>query len=235
MCVCALRVCWAQSSCHQCKSRRNEVALTYCTSLLDKKNKRCRKKVSADSSRAVDRLSTAQRRQPPQHTRRTALGASHPHAVRSLAAVCAVSVARRRQFCGHCLKKFYKENPNAIPDKSSWKCPVRTALHCTRARLLHKRMAPLLLTCMRVCVCVCVGVCVCAVLGCALAAATVDCFQSCRKSATATLNRAPAQRRRTEAIASVDADCSPERALAVPCRAVLCCAALRCAALCVAV
>lgn len=32
------------SSCHQCKSRRNYVALTYCTSNLDKKNKKCRKK-----------------------------------------------------------------------------------------------------------------------------------------------------------------------------------------------
>lgn len=32
------------SSCHQCKSRRNFVALTYCTSNLDKKNKKCRKK-----------------------------------------------------------------------------------------------------------------------------------------------------------------------------------------------
>ena len=33
----------AQSSCHQCKSRRNFVALTYCCATLDKKNKRCRK------------------------------------------------------------------------------------------------------------------------------------------------------------------------------------------------
>jgi hypothetical protein len=32
------------SSCHQCKSRRNFIALTYCTSSLDKKSKRCRKK-----------------------------------------------------------------------------------------------------------------------------------------------------------------------------------------------
>jgi hypothetical protein len=32
------------SSCHQCKSRRNFTALTYCTSTLDKKNKKCRKK-----------------------------------------------------------------------------------------------------------------------------------------------------------------------------------------------
>ena len=32
------------SSCHQCKSRRNFTALTYCTSNLDKKNKSCRKK-----------------------------------------------------------------------------------------------------------------------------------------------------------------------------------------------
>src|SRR4051812_48634126 len=47
------------SSCHQCKSRRNFGALTYCTSNLDKnRSKRCRKK-----------------------------------------------------FCGHCLKKFYKESP----------------------------------------------------------------------------------------------------------------------------
>lgn len=58
------------SSCHQCKSRRNEVALTYCTSNLDKKNKKCRKK-----------------------------------------------------FCGHCLKKFYKETPQQIADKTNWKCP----------------------------------------------------------------------------------------------------------------
>ena len=46
--VCPLAWC-CQSSCHQCKSRRNEVALTYCTSLLDKKNKRCRKKVTTSS------------------------------------------------------------------------------------------------------------------------------------------------------------------------------------------
>jgi len=32
------------SSCHQCKSRRNFGHLTYCTSNLDKKNKKCRKK-----------------------------------------------------------------------------------------------------------------------------------------------------------------------------------------------
>ena len=31
------------SSCHQCKSRRNFVALSYCCATLDKKSKRCRK------------------------------------------------------------------------------------------------------------------------------------------------------------------------------------------------
>jgi hypothetical protein len=32
------------SSCHQCKSRRSLNALTFCTSALDRKNKKCRKK-----------------------------------------------------------------------------------------------------------------------------------------------------------------------------------------------
>lgn len=68
------------SSCHQCKSRRNFTALTYCTSNLDKKNKKCRKK-----------------------------------------------------FCGHCLKKFYKETPQAIADKTSWRCPSCRKLCCCAA------------------------------------------------------------------------------------------------------
>eukprot|EP00808_Paulinella_micropora_P030991 g78625.t1 len=68
------------SSCHQCKSRRNFTALTYCTSNLDKKNKKCRKK-----------------------------------------------------FCGHCLKKFYKENPGTIPDKTAWKCPSCRKICCCAA------------------------------------------------------------------------------------------------------
>jgi hypothetical protein len=68
------------SSCHQCKSRRNFTALTYCTSNLDKKNKRCRKK-----------------------------------------------------FCGHCLKKFYKENPSHIADRNNWKCPSCRKICCCAA------------------------------------------------------------------------------------------------------
>ena len=68
------------SSCHQCKSRRNDSALTYCTSNLDKKNKRCRKK-----------------------------------------------------FCGHCLKKFYKETPQGIPDRTTWKCPSCRKICCCAA------------------------------------------------------------------------------------------------------
>jgi hypothetical protein len=68
------------SSCHQCKSRRNDSALTYCTSNLDKKNKKCRKK-----------------------------------------------------FCGHCLKKFYKETPQGIPDRTAWKCPSCRKICCCAA------------------------------------------------------------------------------------------------------
>jgi len=68
------------SSCHQCKSRRNFTALTYCTSNLDKKNKKCRKK-----------------------------------------------------FCGHCLKKFYKETPQAIADKACWRCPSCRKICCCAA------------------------------------------------------------------------------------------------------
>lgn len=67
------------SSCHQCKSRRNFTALTYCTSNLDQK-KKCRKK-----------------------------------------------------FCGHCLKKFYKESPLLIPDKNNWKCPSCRKICCCAA------------------------------------------------------------------------------------------------------
>lgn len=67
------------SSCHQCKSRRNFGALLYCTSNLDKKNKRCRKK-----------------------------------------------------FCGHCLKKFYKES--SVPaDKTTWRCPSCRKICCCAA------------------------------------------------------------------------------------------------------
>lgn len=70
----------AGSSCHQCKSRRNLVALTYCTSTLDKKNKKCRKK-----------------------------------------------------FCGHCLKKFYKENAQVIADTQNWRCPSCRRICCCAA------------------------------------------------------------------------------------------------------
>lgn len=69
------------SSCHQCKSRRNYNALTYCTASLDKKSKKCRKK-----------------------------------------------------FCGHCLKKFYKENPTAIASKGGdWQCPSCRKICCCAA------------------------------------------------------------------------------------------------------
>lgn len=64
----------------QCKSRRNFTALTYCTSLLDKKNKKCRKK-----------------------------------------------------FCGHCLKKFYKELPAAPSEKGTWECPSCRRICCCAA------------------------------------------------------------------------------------------------------
>jgi hypothetical protein len=67
------------SSCHQCKSRRNFIALTYCTSKLDKKNKRCRKK-----------------------------------------------------FCGHCLRKFYKESAEML-DKNTWRCPSCRKICCCAA------------------------------------------------------------------------------------------------------
>jgi hypothetical protein len=68
------------SSCHQCKSRRNFTALTYCTSNLDKKNKKCRKK-----------------------------------------------------FCGHCLKKFYKENAADITEGMRWRCPSCRKICCCAA------------------------------------------------------------------------------------------------------
>lgn len=68
------------SSCHQCKSRRNFTALTYCTSNLDNKKKNCRKK-----------------------------------------------------FCEHCLKKFYKESPHSIPDKTNWRCPSCRKICCCAA------------------------------------------------------------------------------------------------------
>jgi Zinc-finger domain of monoamine-oxidase A repressor R1 len=68
------------SSCHQCKSRRNFSALTYCTGNLDRKNKNCRKK-----------------------------------------------------FCEHCLKKFYKEDPNDVKDRNLWKCPSCRKICCCAA------------------------------------------------------------------------------------------------------
>jgi hypothetical protein len=68
------------SSCHQCKSRRNLTALTYCSATLDKKNKKCRKK-----------------------------------------------------FCGHCLKKFYKESPVQIANKGNWQCPSCRKICCCAA------------------------------------------------------------------------------------------------------
>mmetsp|Transcript_17571 Transcript_17571/g.42885 ORF Transcript_17571/g.42885 Transcript_17571/m.42885 type:complete len:239 (-) Transcript_17571:592-1308(-) len=48
------------SSCHQCKSRRNCTDLTYCTSNLDKKKKKCRKKYCEHCLRKFYRESPAQ-------------------------------------------------------------------------------------------------------------------------------------------------------------------------------
>jgi len=48
------------SSCHQCKSRRNCSDLTYCTSNLDKKKKKCRKKYCEHCLRKFYRESPAQ-------------------------------------------------------------------------------------------------------------------------------------------------------------------------------
>lgn len=47
------------SSCHQCKSRRNFNALTYCTSNLDKKNKKCRKKFCGHCLKKFYKVSAA--------------------------------------------------------------------------------------------------------------------------------------------------------------------------------
>ena len=102
------------SSCHQCKSRRNFVALTYCTSNLDKKSKRCRKYTTHLTHTPRCRLPAAMRMRPVAHL---------PPPVPPRPWWCS------RKFCGHCLRKFYHENPNNIPDLNAWKCPVRPATH----------------------------------------------------------------------------------------------------------
>lgn len=81
----------AGSSCHQCKSRRNYQDLIFCTNIVDKKNKSCRKK-----------------------------------------------------YCEHCLRKFYQEDANDIPDKNSWACPsCRKLCCCAACRRKDHRESPM--------------------------------------------------------------------------------------------